>query len=222
MADHPSSSPASDPLDDALAEMLSALADGEAADAELDHILAAWGQSPALQDRWQSQHLTADFLRSADQRLPRRSDADFMASLHQKLALEPVALAPGALPAPRPVLQPTRQAARRRWTGPSAVAAGFVLVVGAVVNLVGGPAGSGTAPGTQATADSGLRMAMQPASGGASVVRVTSPDDPVTFQRPPNPTAFELPADMVMIRDPQIDAALALDRASGSASGCSR
>lgn len=228
MADHPSSSSAGEPLDDTLAEMLSALADGEAAEAELDQVLAAWARSPALRQRWHSQHLAADVLRSADQRRPGRSDEEFLARFQQQLAQEPVILVPRAMPTPtpEPFMQPARQAARRRWAGPSAVAAGFVLVVGAVVNLVGVPTGQGGDAAAQADGGTNVRMAMQPSSGTGSVVRVTALDDPlnppVTFQRPANPTAFQLPADMVMIRDPQLDAALAMDRAGTADSGCRR
>ena len=116
------------PLDDLPADdprrWLSALADGEA-DA-VPHGCRLWREDEAARRTWHAYHLIGDVLRSDElARVPAR-DAAFLAGLREKLAAEPVVLAPAMAAAP---------AARRRqaWLMPAAAAVGFVVVAGVLV-----------------------------------------------------------------------------------------
>ncbi len=74
---------------------------------------------------WHAYHLIGDVMRSSELAQPARRDADFLASLRERLAAEPVVLAPAPVVAPR-----------RRWSMPAAAAAsvaGVAVVAGALV-----------------------------------------------------------------------------------------
>jgi len=117
--------------DSRLLEDLSALADGELPPGALDDVCTRWRADGELRDRWHAYHLIGDVLRSDDLATAAAKDAAFVATLRDRLAHEPVVLAP----------EPVPQAATRRawaWKAPAAVAAGFVLVAG-VLTVVGTP-----------------------------------------------------------------------------------
>lgn len=120
---------------DADRSWLSAAADGDA-DA-LDRVARAWRDDADTQAAWHRYHLIGDALRSSELARPAKHDADFLKALRERLAAEPVVLAPPAMVA----------AARRpasRWAVPVAVAAGFVVVAGVlVVSRTAGPLGVG-------------------------------------------------------------------------------
>jgi sigma-E factor negative regulatory protein RseA len=146
-------------------EALSVLTDGEANEREVARACSAWRDSDEARARWQSYHLVGDVLRSDSLSLSGRSDADFLAGVRERLAQEPVVLAPAAAQGQRTAVAAQAalvqlggiQAAapavlhHRRWAGPMSVAAGFVLVIGAVVSgLNGGSlAPSSTPAGSQ-------------------------------------------------------------------------
>lgn len=122
-------------------ERLSSLVDGACPQAALDDACRRWRGDAELQRDWQLYHLIGDVLRS-DELSPRRpADAAFLARLRERMAREPVPLAPTPLAGPRP----TRGArarrvsgSLRRWPAPVAVAAGLagVVVVGTAVVLM--------------------------------------------------------------------------------------
>jgi sigma-E factor negative regulatory protein RseA len=120
-------------------EDLSALVDGELHDAAVADTCGLWRTDSELRATWHSYQLIGDVLRSEDLASDAARDADFLKSLRSRLALEPVVLAPApsfAKPDDALVRQaPGRTAARRRWSwmAPTAVAAGFVAVAGALV-----------------------------------------------------------------------------------------
>lgn len=116
-------------------EALSALVDGEADAQEAEAVRAAWRQVPELRARWHDYHLIGDVLRSEDLASDAGHDADFLVRLRARLAAEPVVLAPTPAPA---AVRPA--AVRRRWAGVGAVAAGFVVVVGAALSVLAPPA----------------------------------------------------------------------------------
>jgi sigma-E factor negative regulatory protein RseA len=122
----------------AAAEQLSALADGEVDSTAAGAACGAWKTDAELRRTWHAWHLIGDVLRSEDLASSAERDQRFLVALRGRLALEPVVLAPEPLPeAASPV------AGRRvggRWLVPSAVAAGFTLVVGTFVVL--GPTGA--------------------------------------------------------------------------------
>jgi sigma-E factor negative regulatory protein RseA len=80
-----------------------------------------------LRGTWHAYHLIGDVMRSSELANAAPRDAEFLASLRQRLADEPVVLAPQPLAVP---------VARRRWAFPAAAAAGVAgvaVVAGALV-----------------------------------------------------------------------------------------
>ena len=208
---------------DAAHEALSALVDGQAHPDELSQILREWKTDAAMRAAWRDYQLVGDVMRSAD--LAQGADSDrFLQKLRANLVDEPVVLAPAAartvMPARNKPMAPVAALRRRRWLGPTAVAAGFVMVVGAMVSAL--------APDASVPADvlasSGPRIELaaqetDPALGVAAVVPVASalvatntlapasggvPSVSVTgdsFSRPARPSAM-------LMRDPRLDQAL--------------
>jgi len=122
-------------------EDLSALTDGELDSTACMRACAAWRDDAAARETWHVYQLIGDVLRSDDLASTRGRDAAFLSALRARLADEPTVLAPEPLPE---VLAPAHAAAAPRvasagrssrwsWMAPSAVAAGFVLVAGALV-----------------------------------------------------------------------------------------
>ena len=119
-------------------EQLSALADGEVDGNAAAAACGAWKSDAELRRTWHAWHVIGDVLRSEDLASPAGRDQRFLTAFRERLALEPVVLAPESLPVP----VPAGRRAGVRWMLPSAVAAGFALVVGTfvVVSPMGGPA----------------------------------------------------------------------------------
>lgn len=111
------------PTEDARAS-LSALADGDAQAA--DQACKRWRDDAEARRTWHAYHLIGDVMRSDDLARPAGRDAAFLAGLRDRLALEPVLLAPQAIAA-----APPRR--RQPWLLPLAAAAGFVVVAGVLV-----------------------------------------------------------------------------------------
>lgn len=99
----------------------SVLMDGEADAPSTAALCAAWRTDAACRRTWHAWHLVGDVLRSEDLASSPSRDAHFLAALRQRLAAEPIVLAPKAA------------APRRRWTTMTAVAAGFAAVAGTAV-----------------------------------------------------------------------------------------
>lgn len=122
-------------------ENISALADGELDSASVAHACAAWRDDERIRSSWRAYHVIGDALRSDDLASRPAHDAAFLHALRARLADEPVVLAPQpvahsagepvALPAVR--TEQARHPSRWAWFAPSAVAAGFVLVAGALL-----------------------------------------------------------------------------------------
>ncbi|TMH09782.1 MAG: anti-sigma 24 factor [Betaproteobacteria bacterium] len=150
-------------------ESLSALADGELDSAAATRACAAWRDDRAARATWHAYHLIGDVLRSDDLALPASRDAAFVAALRTRLADEPIVLAPEVAVA-EPVVAGRRanagRSARWSWMAPSAVAAGFVLVAGALM-VTRAPAPNG--------ADSSESTLAQGASIGAPLQVVNAP-----------------------------------------------
>lgn len=123
--------PVADPTpEDDPGRWLSAAADGDA-DA-LGRLCRAWRDDPQARATWHVYHLIGDVMRSSELAAVPAHDIRFLAGLRQRLATEPVVLAPVARPATRRTVQ--------TWLMPAAVAAGFVVVAGVlVVSRLSGP-----------------------------------------------------------------------------------
>lgn len=206
---------------DAEREALSALADGEAQSQEVARACAAWRDHADARASWHAYQLIGDVMRSDDLAEAGSGEA-FLKNFRERLAQEPVVLAPSAAQAQRPVqdkvvaaLHQARPLKRRAWAGPMGVAAGFALVVGAMLSsqiLPVGPQG-----GDSSVAQSG------PLGGGALSLASTGqwsangfvPDAsravPLTVG---GGASFQQPGEGVLIRNPQLDQALAMQRAN--------
>lgn len=220
-------------------EALSALADGQAAEHEIARACAAWRGQEDARERWHAYQLIGDVMRSDSLAQPAQSDLDFLDTFRGRLAQEPVVLAPAALAA-AVVAAPAAEPAvanlsyplhRRRWAGPVAVAAGFVMVLGAVVTTLSpemGPAGSPNAPllaqggrdamvpvaaqgwvGQEAALTPTLRSGLV---ADSSMTRQPAEAAQTSFSRNANEVAAERAGHLVIIRDPQLDEFLAAHR----------
>ncbi|HEY0818426.1 MAG TPA: sigma-E factor negative regulatory protein [Rhizobacter sp.] len=110
-------------------EDLSALMDGELDVSALTAACRAWRDDPEVRRQWHAYHLIGDVMRSEDLVSRPEHDAAFLVALRQRMAEEPVVLAPSPMVAQAQVA--TR--ARRAWRAPAAVAAGFAVVAGTLV-----------------------------------------------------------------------------------------
>ena len=140
-------------------EVLSAMVDGEAHPHEFDGACSAWKDQPDLRATWHTYHLIGDVMRSEDLALTSPGGA-FLQGFRARLAQEPVVLAPTSssrgsnVNHPAQAVQPVALPLRRRtWAGPMAVAAGFVMVVGALL------AGQTVPNGSASMADASLAFA---------------------------------------------------------------
>jgi sigma-E factor negative regulatory protein RseA len=119
---------------------LSAAMDGERE--PLDQACRAWRDDADARATWHAYHLIGDVMRSGELATAPPRDAAFLAALRERLAVEPVVLAPAQV---APAAVPAR--ARSAWLVPAAAAAGFVVVAGVlVVSRLSGPAADGGAP----------------------------------------------------------------------------
>jgi sigma-E factor negative regulatory protein RseA len=170
-------------------EDLSALSDGEADAATAAAITAAWRDDAPLRARWHRYQLIGDVLRSEDLAQTPAADAAFLSALRERLASEPVVLAPTIVtPSGEPrLLEPTR----RRWMGAGAIAAGFVAVAGAVFVL---------RPATEAPS---AQLALQQPAVAPQVLAAAEPE--------PQATA----ANSVLVHDAGLDRYLAAHQQFG-------
>lgn len=206
-------------------EALSALADGQAQSPDVARACAAWRDDAQARTAWQAYNLIGDVMRSED--LAQGSDgAAFLSKFRDRLAQEPVVLAPASSqPVARPVVgQPQAVVAlkRRAWAGPMAVAAGFVMVVGALVSMqMGAPsggAGSDSRQMAQAPAATPVRGVATSAITDNAPIALASANSAVLAGMPVQGgnvsvegASFSRPdaAAPVLIRDPQVDQLLA-------------
>ena len=144
--------------------ILSALADGDATDAEAARAFQAWRDDADARASWHAYQLIGDVLRSDDLAAEPAADEAFLVALRVRLADEPVVLAPQPRVEAEPVAMPAAVNAstaairsRARWQGPVAMAAGFLAVIG-LLN-VAGPFKHGSGPQLASNAASGPLLA---------------------------------------------------------------
>lgn len=128
-------------------ERLSALMDGEADRDLVQAVCRQWRQDEDDRAQWHAYHLIGDVLRSEDLGQRSASDAAFLAGVRERLAREPVVLAPQPMLQPEPPGEQVEHTAQvvglpvqrslgmrmRRWVAPVGMAAGVALVAGAVL-----------------------------------------------------------------------------------------
>lgn len=228
------------PQDDAISfESLSALVDNEATDREVQGAVQAWRDQPEARERWGTYQLIGDTLRAEGMARGGRSDADFLASLRGRLDAEPVVMAPQAAAAvqqmqaqqgadspaatsPVVSLDAARELRRRRWAGPISVAAGFVMVLSAVVSMVNGHhvpgagAADTVAQAGQPSVGAGLSLAQgfqgDALHGGLGSHKVGLSDATPSFTE----NAQGRRNYLVLMRDDQLDQLMAAQRELGA------
>jgi len=164
---------------------ISAAADGDAE--SLGAVSQAWRSDSEARRHWHAYHLIGDVLRSGELASPPAHDAAFLHRLRQRLADEPVVLAPVQMATPTPMPPLRRQAIG--WLKPAALAAGFVVVAGVlVVSRVSSP----TAPQASQT------LAAAPSPSG--LVTVGAGAGVATSGAGPSQQG-----DATLIRDPRLD-----------------
>jgi len=104
-------------------QALSALMDGDGADAGA--ACRGWRDDAGLRADWHAYHVIGEVMRSDDVHCVPGHDVQFLVRLRERLAAQPVPLAPAATR--------RRVAARGNWLTPITVAAGFVAVAGVLV-----------------------------------------------------------------------------------------
>lgn len=182
--------------DESLRTALSALADGEATARGTAELTAAWSTHAPLRRDWQAWQVIGDTLRS-DELAGCGAESRFLSRLRERLADEPVVLAPSPT-AVEPAQAPQRPA-RSRWGGGVAVAAGFVAVAAVLVLLNAPPAGT---PGVVSAQGPSL-------PSGVTPVATTLPSSGDTAA-PGNRAALG-----PMLRDARLDAYLSAHRQVG-------
>lgn len=208
-------------------EALSALADGEAQSGEVARACAAWKDDPLGRATWHAYQLIGDVMRSEDLAQADSSDR-FLKHFRERLAQEPVILVPAAAAAQKHAAETAARRSpdaampapaalhRRGWAGPVGVAAGFVMIVGALLSsqvVLTGPSGGGKdlsvaqAQGG-GTAIPDLSLAVAPVQQGvnafvpvAEPVKAPGVSTGPTFSRPEN-------VYVIVVRDPRIEQAL--------------
>ena len=185
-------------------ENLSALTDGELDAQAVARTCAAWRDDAVMRSNWHAYHLIGDVLRSEDLASSPARDAGFIAALRLRLADEPVVLAPDTLPdsteatgaATGRAAAHARRGARWSWMAPSAVAAGFVLVAGALM-------------ATRAPAPVGSKPASVLAGAPAEPGTVQLAGVPTLAPVESAPAARRVGDNGKLVRDPRLDRYLA-------------
>ena len=187
-----------------LLEQLSALADGEIDPADTAAACARWRDNARVRASWHAYHLIGDVLRSEDLAIEPSRDVAFLAAIRDRLAKEAVVLAPvpqderAGRAASAVRLNPgAKMGWRWPWVVSSAVAAGFVGVIG-TFTLTRQP---GPAP-TEARAL---------ASAGSATVMTDRTDTPpaVAAASVPAPARSLALDEGGVVRDPALDTYLA-------------
>ena len=172
MSLHPAPA-ADDPAGKNHRQWLSAAIDGDRE--AMGKACHAWRDDAQARADWHAYHLIGDVMRSGELAAPASRDAAFLIGLRQRLAAEPVVLAPEP---------PAGRRVAASWRLPAALAAGFMVVAGVlVVSRLSAPAGEVPA---QTLAAAAVRSAAIDAGTGARLQVAAAPQ-------------------AVVIRDPRLD-----------------
>lgn len=187
-------------------EQISAFADGELADNQIDMVMAALRQTNG-KEAWEDYHQIGDLLRSNEASVELSSD--FSARMAARLQAEPTIMAPTAAVSyinrtPEPTLDAVPSDTRRGWKRMAmpgmAVAAATVLALLSTPQIITALKGNAAEATNPANPASMSVVAAAPVAGAithASVVALASA--PRTVPAAVNPN------DGVMLRDPNID-----------------
>lgn len=196
MADH---SGHGSELERARGEDLSALLDGELQGGVIERICLEWRADAHSRDTWHAYSLIGDVMRCEDLALSCAGDEQFLRDFRKRMTAEPVVLAPKSVLSPA-VAQSSDSAvpasrSARAWAWPVALAAGFVVVVGAVVGVQNPAVNAGAAP----------QMAAAPTGNASNPLMKVSLTADVAQTSDVYPAGMELVFDGQVIRDPRLD-----------------
>lgn len=166
---------AEDPPGPHARDWLSAAVDGDRE--AMGKACHAWRDDPQARADWHAYHLIGDVMRSDELAAPAARDAAFLNRLRQRLATEPVLLAPSPQQSVTPRAAPA-------WRLPAALAAGIVVVAGVlVVSRMSAPESEGS---------------------GQPLAAVSLPSGPIVVS---NGASLQAVAGTrgVVIRDPRLD-----------------
>lgn len=151
---------------------LSSLMDGELEASAVGRACGRWRDDAEARVSWHAYQLIGDVLRSDDLASHGAHDAAFLAAFRQRMAREPVVLAPSV-----PSAEPAAVPQRRTWATPVAMAAGFVAVAGVLVvaQVSGGLSLRGASSDASLAQVSTAAPALVLAGGSASGVRGDPP-----------------------------------------------
>ena len=198
------------------AERVSALVDGQLQGDELAHALADLAAGSDARAAWDTYHLVGDVMRSGGRQV-RAHDPDFVLRLRRKMVTDTIELV--AVPA-----EDIRATGLKRSKNVSANDSSWRRVAGfAAVALACVLAWQGLHWASSASPASAPQLAQQNAAQAmpASSVALagTSPNsNGAALIRSDGSSALAMSAELVMIRDPQLDALLAAHRRFGGAS----
>jgi len=184
-------------------EELSALLDGELQGSPIERICSAWRTDARSRDTWHTYSLIGDVMRCEDLARSCASDEKFLHDFRQRMAAEPIVLAPRPVQPAAVALAGTKVAVSaeerpaRAWAWPMAWAAVFVAAVAVVVGVQN--------PALNAVAESQVALAPAvPLHSPRALTTVGHVEGAV-----PAPDAegagMELVFDGQVIRDPRLD-----------------
>ncbi|MFZ6723478.1 sigma-E factor negative regulatory protein [Undibacterium sp. Ji49W] len=191
-------------------ESISAMADGELSDAQLDSLLAGLNQ-PGNKDAWEIYHQIGDVLRSEE--LAVSFSADFSSRLSARLDAEPAILAPNALirndaPAAQKGVKGQKFLGSYVAVASAAAAAVFAFILAPQLPFMHNGQDVATQVSSKPAPTGNVQLASHGDSTPMSALAVNSSQNPAVMEK--NAQANDkLAADMPdMLRDPRIDSYL--------------
>jgi sigma-E factor negative regulatory protein RseA len=203
-------------------EQVSALADGHLqgeAFAQAIEAVCADGEARAA---WQALHVAGDVLRSGSH-APCTDTSAFLSRFQQRLAAEPVVLAPLAVPVVAPIAAPLALPVQRRAEAANEPVFRWKLVAGAA-SLMAVAAISWTLVGNGAAVQqagpqvASVQQQPQPAVNSVLAAAAVNSDLPATNTLTPTRVIVGNGNPQVMLRDPRLDQLLEAHQQAGGAS----
>lgn len=184
-------------------ESISAMADGEMSDAQLDSLLASLNEAES-KDAWEIYHQIGDVLRSEE--LAITFSADFSQRFAEKLDAEPVILAPAALRKNNGQNAQDKQGKQKFLRTYAAVASMAAAAVFAFI-MIPQLQSVQTVPDTASKASSSgnVQLAKHTENPGMNTLAVNEPVKQVAQATQGND---KKPVEIDMLRDPRIDSYL--------------
>ncbi|MFZ6874567.1 sigma-E factor negative regulatory protein [Undibacterium sp. Di27W] len=185
-------------------ESISAMADGEMSDAQLDSLLASLNEAES-KDAWEIYHQIGDVLRSEE--LAVTFSADFSRRFSEKLDAEPVILAPAAMQKKSDTGTQRKQKFLGAYAAVAsmAAAAAFAFIMLPQLQPFQTNPDAATQISSKAASAGNVQLANHTESAGMNTLAVNAPGNPAVQSSQSND---KKPAEIDMLRDPRIDSYL--------------